>query len=72
MIVGIREPRSKGDNKIIARANGRIETAEIDMAAKSPGRIKAIFVDAGDFVTAGQVVAQMDTDVLQAQPENAW
>ncbi|NLB06465.1 MAG: HlyD family efflux transporter periplasmic adaptor subunit, partial [Desulfobulbaceae bacterium] len=33
--------------------------------------IKAIFVREGDFVTAGQVVAQMDTDVLQAQIREA-
>ena len=39
------------------------------MAAKSPGRIQAIFVDAGDFVTAGQVMAQMDADVSGAARE---
>jgi len=35
------------------------------------GRIKAILVDEGDLVTAGQVVAQMDTEVLQAQLRQA-
>ena len=55
----------------IASGNGRIEAVEIDVAAKSPGRIKAILVDEGQFVTAGQVVAQLDTDVLQAQLRQA-
>jgi HlyD family secretion protein len=48
-------------------SNGRIEATEIDVAAKIAGRIRAELVDEGDFVTAGQVVAHMDTDTLQAQ-----
>lgn len=63
--------KGKGDSKGIASANGRIEATEIDVAAKYSGRIKAISVDEGDFVTAGQVVAQIDTDVFQAQLRQA-
>lgn len=63
--------KMQADSHDIASANGRIEATEIDVAAKYAGRIKAIFVDEGDFVTAGQVVAQMDTDVLQAQLRQA-
>lgn len=62
---------SKGGDKLIAYGNGRIEATEIDVAAKLAGRIKTVLVDEGDFVTAGQVVAQMDTDVLQAQVRQA-
>lgn len=51
--------------------NGRIEAVEIDIAAKTPGRVKEISVREGDFVTAGQVVAQMDTGVLEAQLHQA-
>ncbi|MDD3472405.1 MAG: HlyD family efflux transporter periplasmic adaptor subunit [Syntrophaceae bacterium] len=54
-----------------SRGNGRIEAVEIDVACKMPGRISAIFVDEGDFVKAGQVLAQMDTDVLKAQLREA-
>lgn len=54
-----------------ARANGRIEATEIDIAAKTAGRIKEILVDEGDFVTAGQVLARMDTSVLEAQKREA-
>jgi HlyD family secretion protein len=50
----------------IASGNGRIEAVEIDISAKSGGRVKEILVGEGDFVTAGQVLAQMDTDQLQA------
>lgn len=54
-----------------ASGNGRIEAVEIDIAAKTPGRIKDILVNEGDFVTAGQIVAQMDTEVLDSQRREA-
>lgn len=55
----------------IAGANGRIEATDIDIAAKTPGRIKEILVNEGDFVTAGQVLVRMNVDVLQAQRREA-
>lgn len=54
-----------------AGSNGRIEAVEIDIAAKTPGRLKEVLVDEGDFVVAGQVLARMDTDVLAAQLREA-
>ncbi len=50
-----------------ASSNGRIEATEVDIATKLPLRIKQELVDEGDLVTAGQIVAYMDTDTLQAQ-----
>jgi len=55
----------------IASGNGRIEAVEIDIAAKIAGRIKDILVNEGDFVTAGQTLANMDTQVLTAQRKEA-
>lgn len=55
----------------IVSGNGRIEAIEIDVAAKAPGRIRDIVADEGDFVKAGQVVAHMDVDVLNAQRSEA-
>ncbi|MAC58507.1 MAG: glycoside hydrolase family 43 [Novosphingobium sp.] len=55
----------------IVSGNGRIEAVELDVSAKSPGRIRDILVDEGAFVKAGQVVARMDTDVLNAQKAEA-
>ncbi|BAR55265.1 HlyD family secretion protein [Bradyrhizobium diazoefficiens] len=54
-----------------ARGNGRIEAVEIDIATKTPGRIREILVNEGDFVNAGQVLARMDTEQLQAQRRQA-
>ncbi len=55
----------------IARANGRIEATEIDIATKTAGRVTQILADEGDFVTAGQVLVRMDTQVLEAQRREA-
>ena len=55
----------------IAGGNGRIEAIEIDISAKIPGRVKEILVNEGDFVKAGQVLARMDTEQLQAQRRQA-
>jgi HlyD family secretion protein len=55
----------------IAGGNGRIEAVEIDVSTRAPGRIREILVNEGDFVTAGQVVARMDTEQLEAQHSEA-
>lgn len=55
----------------IASGNGRIEAVEIDVSAKSPGRIKEVLVDEGDLVKAGEVLARMDTAQLEAQRRQA-
>jgi HlyD family secretion protein len=54
-----------------ASGNGRIEATEVDVATKQPGRIEAVLVKEGDTVEAGQVLAQMDADVLRAQLHEA-
>ena len=54
-----------------AVGNGRIEATQIDIATKQPGRIKEVLVNEGDFVEAGQVVARMDTQVLEAELRQA-
>ncbi|WP_024506276.1 HlyD family efflux transporter periplasmic adaptor subunit [Bradyrhizobium sp. ARR65] len=55
----------------IASGNGRIEATEIDIASKTAGRIQDILVREGDFVTAGQILARMDTAQLNAQLRQA-
>lgn len=62
---------SDGREEGLAGSNGRIEAVEIDVATRIAGRLKEIRVDEGEFVTAGQVVALMDTDVLEAQRRQA-
>lgn len=51
--------------------NGRIEATEIAVATKLAGRVKDILVSEGQFVKAGQVLAHMEIESLQAQREEA-
>ena len=62
---------AEGKDNGLASGNGRIEAVEIDIAAKSAGRVKDILVREGEFVTAGQVVARIDTETLEAQLRQA-
>ena len=57
--------------KSFASGNGRIEATEIDVATKLPGRVQKIMVNEGDFVQVGEPLAQMQTDVLDAQRDEA-
>lgn len=63
------QPKSLGDGFV--SGNGRIEAVEIDVAAKSAGRVTDVLVEEGDFVSVGQVVAEMDASVLTAQKHEA-
>ncbi len=54
-----------------AGGNGRLEATEIDISAKLAGRIIEIKADEGDFVKAGDILAVMETEVLQAQLNEA-
>lgn len=55
----------------IAFGNGRLESTEVDIAAKLPGRVESVLVEEGDLVKPGQVVARMDTSVLAAELREA-
>jgi HlyD family secretion protein len=62
-------PTGPGDGFV--SGNGRIEATEIDVATKYSGRVVDISAREGDFVKAGQVLAQMQIDVLNAQHAEA-
>lgn len=54
-----------------ALGNGRIEATEVDVATKLPGRLLEVRVREGDRVAAGEVVAVLDTEALEAQQRQA-
>ncbi|OAN90610.1 hemolysin D [Marinobacter sp. EhC06] len=60
-----------GPGEGFVSGNGRIEATEIDVATKLPGRVEGIFVREGDFVEAGQPLAQMQLETLEAQRNEA-
>jgi HlyD family secretion protein len=55
----------------IVFGNGRLEADEINIDTKYAGRIAELFVDEGDMVKAGQVLARMDTRDLAASLKKA-
>jgi len=61
--------RGLGDDFV--SGNGRIEATEFDIATRLPGRVLDVLVQEGDFVSAGQVLANMQIDTLQAQRNEA-
>ncbi|CAM3825298.1 HlyD family secretion protein [Castellaniella denitrificans] len=66
-----RGAQDQGPGPGFMQGNGRIEATEIDIATKLPGRVDQILVNEGDFVKAGQVLAIMNLDSLQAQLDEA-
>src|SRR5690554_7481197 len=55
----------------VYEANGRLEATEVQIATKFPGRLAQVLVAEGDRVTAGQLLARMDTKSLEAQRAQA-
>ncbi|TNJ40787.1 HlyD family secretion protein [Phaeobacter sp. B1627] len=51
----------------IAASNGRIEAGRIGIATRLSGRIDEVFIDKGDWVEAGALIARMDTLELAAE-----
>ena len=51
----------------IVSGNGRIESIQVDVAAKYAGRVKRIEAREGDLVEPGQVIVRMDTAELEAE-----
>ncbi len=54
-----------------AAGNGRLEATEIDIASKFAGRVTEVPFKEGDKVEAGQIVARIDPEALDAQLRQA-
>lgn len=50
---------------------GVVETTEIDVASKIPGRIDSVFVSEGDKVVKGQILATLESKEINAKVEQA-
>jgi len=68
---GWTELADSGPGEGFVSGNGRIEATEVDIATKLPGRIEDILVREGDFVAAGQPLARMQLETLEAQRDEA-
>ncbi|TDX31049.1 HlyD family secretion protein [Modicisalibacter xianhensis] len=61
------ELRPEGLGEGFASGNGRIEATEIDIATQQAGRVEAVLVGEGELVAPDQLLARMDTKVLEAE-----
>ncbi len=62
------ETVSRGDVTVTVRATGTIEpTDEVDISSELSGTMRSVDVDYNDRVQKGQVLAQLDTESLEAQ-----
>ncbi len=48
---------------------GIIETTEVDVASKIPGRIDSIYFDKGDMVKKGEIIAKLESKEMTAKVE---
>ncbi|MEO6836358.1 MAG: HlyD family efflux transporter periplasmic adaptor subunit [Candidatus Tumulicola sp.] len=55
----------------VVALSGRIEGDDSAIAPKTPGRITAIYVQEGDSVKAGQVIATLDDSEIRAREDQA-
>ena len=55
----------------LSMGNGRREATEVQIASKIPGRLAEVRVNEGDKVLQGQLLARMDTRILEAQRTQA-
>ena len=55
----------------IAKVDGQLEPAEIEIVTKVSGRLQDIFVDRGGYLKPGQTVARIQVDVVEARRDEA-
>ena len=66
------DPVSLGDIKVIVTATGSVEpTNKVDISSELSGIIRTVAVDFNSTVKVGQVLAELDTDKLNATVESS-
>jgi HlyD family secretion protein len=71
LVLGYNALFGDAEQEDVVSSNGRIEAIEIGIAAKVAGRVEAIFVDEGEQVEEGMLVAKLDTTTIQGQLRQA-
>lgn len=64
------ERRQEASNAIVG--SGVVEVDEVNVAPEISGRLVQLLVDEGDNVRAGQVIAKLDSESLEAAAMQAW
>ena len=67
ILLFILKPNENGNRVFV----GLFETTEIRVASEIPGRIETIYVKLGDEVKKGQLLATIESDILDAKIQQA-
>lgn len=68
----VTEPSARGDLVVIVTATGSVQpTNKVDVSSELSGTVRKVLVDYNSAVTAGQVLAELDTDKLKATLESS-
>ena len=68
----ISEPVIRGDLQVLVTATGSVQPVnQVDVSSELSGTIRRVFVDYNSKVTAGQSLAELDTDKLAASLDSA-
>jgi HlyD family secretion protein len=68
----ITEPATRGNLMVIVTATGSVQpTNKVDVSSELSGTIRKVLVDYNSPVTAGQRLAELDTDKLQATVDSS-
>lgn len=70
-VVAIAVLAAKGTAEKEDIITGIVETTQVDVASKIPGRIDSVYVHEGDFVHKGQVLARLESKEMDAKLEQA-
>ncbi len=63
--------KQDGEETLFLKVSGNIEATEVDVSFKLSGRILEIYVQEGDWVEKGKVVARLDDDELRQRVDLA-
>ncbi len=68
----VTEPSTRGELVVTVTATGALEPqSEVDVGCEVSGRVRAVNVDFNDHVKKGQVLAELDPEIYQAQLQQA-
>jgi HlyD family secretion protein len=63
--------RDRQNGRDVIQASGRIEVTEVNVSSKVTGRVTRLLVDEGTDVKAGQLIAELEGEELEAQLRQA-
>lgn len=64
-------PPTAAGQSVSFTVDGTIESDEVDVASKLPGRLAQVLVEEGDTVQAGQVIAVLEAEEIDAKHDQA-